>query len=179
MGRCVLVVVNDGIRCRQNGFNRCAGRKGRRPIGKFVILAVDDNHDRKAVLLAENEVALVTWGEESEVVGAGNGNTFSGALVLNVAVNLLPASKGVRDSFHACAVEGILERVEPDEPRFFEVHLETKLAALGTHAVLLVAVVVCQVAGAFTGGWWKVVVCSHGRNLEAFRQIVQMISSTK
>jgi hypothetical protein len=144
-----------------------------------VILAVDDNHDRKAVLLAENEMALVTWGKESEVIGAGDGDAFQSALVLNVAVSHLPACEGVRDFFHAGAVERIFERVEPDKPCLFEVHLKAQLAALGTEAVLLLAVVVCQVAATFTGRGRKVVVCSHGRNLEASRQIVQMISSTK
>ena len=176
---CVLVVVNDRVTGGQDCFERCAARESRRPVRVFDVLArVDDDH-RKAVLVRENEVAAMTWSEEAEIVRGGDADTFGGALVRDVAVDQLPAREGVRDFLHACLIFLGLEAFEPDKPCGFEVHLKLKSAALGAFTVLLVAVVVGKVAATFAGRGWKVVVCSHGRNLEAHHRAVQTICYIK
>ena len=172
---CVLVVVNDRVTCGQDCFERRAARESGGPIGKLVILTAVDNDHRKAVLVAENEVSAMAWSEEAEVVRGGDGNAFVGAFVRHVGIDLFPASEGVRNGLHAVLILNGLETFEPDKPRGFEVHLKLKSAALGAFTVLLVAVVVGKVAATCTGRGWKVVVCSHGRNLEAYRQTVQTI----
>ena len=87
------LLVNDRVTCGQNCWERRAGRKGSGPVRVLVIFARVDNHNREAILLAENEMPAMAGSEEAEIVSAGDLDAFRGAFVENVAVNALPASE--------------------------------------------------------------------------------------